>query len=47
MENQSLWDIDMLYQEDFRTVRFVYVIQSLIADEIQQLQFSIPHSNPE
>lgn len=47
MENQSLWDIDLLFQEDLQNVHSVYVINSLVVDEIEQLQHHIPKENAE
>lgn len=42
MEDQSLWDIDVLFKEDLKNIHTVYVIRSLIADELETLQKDIP-----
>lgn len=47
LENQSLWDIDLLFQEDLKNTHYVYVINSLIVDEIKGLQRHIPTENIE
>ena len=47
MENQSLWDIDVLFKEDFRNVHEAFVINSLFINEIEQLQQFIPKDSIE
>lgn len=47
MENQSLWDIDVLFDENFKTVTNVYVIKSKIKQEIHNLELNIPSDNIE
>ncbi|MEY4215625.1 MAG: hypothetical protein RLZZ68_81 [Bacteroidota bacterium] len=42
MENQSLWDIDVLFKEDLRNVHEAFVINALFINEIEQLQQKIP-----
>jgi rod shape-determining protein MreC len=47
MENQSLWEIDLLFHEDFRNVHEAYVVNSLIVNEMEQLQQYIPKDSIE
>ncbi|MBM3164567.1 MAG: rod shape-determining protein MreC [Bacteroidetes bacterium] len=47
IENQSLWDIRLLFKEDLKNVHCVYIVNSLIIDELEQLQQSVPKDNLE
>jgi len=42
MEDQSLWDINVLFHEDFTLLHSVYIIKSLEINEINRIQRSIP-----
>jgi len=45
MEDQSLWDIDVLFSEDLKNVHSVYIIRSLIMEELKLLHKDIPFDN--
>ena len=42
LEDQALWKIELLFSEDYRTLQSVYVINSLLLKELQDLQLEIP-----
>ena len=47
MENQPLWDIDVLFAENFRALASVYVINDLNAKEIIKKERNIPKEKTE
>jgi len=46
-EAQDLWNIEVLFNEDYRTLQTVYVIKSLMLKELQRLQLEIPEEEEE
>lgn len=42
VEGEPLWDISVLFAEDFRTLQRVYVIKNLLLEEQQDLEDQIP-----
>lgn len=42
VEDQALWEIEVLFSEDYRTLQSVYVVNALLIKELQQLQLEIP-----
>ena len=38
VEGESLWDITMIFSEDFRKIQNVYVIKNLLLDEQKNLE---------
>lgn len=47
VEGKPLWDITVLFSEDYRTLQRVYVIKNLLREEQQDLEGSIPEDQPE
>ncbi|MCH2225178.1 MAG: rod shape-determining protein MreC [Crocinitomicaceae bacterium] len=43
VEGQPLWDVTILYAENFRSVQYVYVIKNLLLNEQQELESQIPN----
>jgi rod shape-determining protein MreC len=46
IEGKPLWDLNILYSEDYRKVRNVYVIKNLLRKEQETLEASIPEDKP-
>lgn len=46
IEGKPLWDLNVLYSEDYRKVRNVYVIKNLLRKEQEVLEASIPEDKP-
>ncbi len=42
VEGEPLWDIEVLYSEDYRSVQRVYVIKNLLKKEQEELEARIP-----
>ncbi|TNE77052.1 MAG: rod shape-determining protein MreC [Bacteroidetes bacterium] len=42
VEGEPLWDIEVLYSEDYRSVQRVYVIKNLLKEEQEALEANIP-----
>jgi rod shape-determining protein MreC len=42
VEGKPLWDLSVLYNEDFRKIQNVYVIQNLLREEQEALESKIP-----
>jgi rod shape-determining protein MreC len=42
VEGKPLWDLSVLYNEDFRKIQNVYVIQNLLREEQEALEAKIP-----
>lgn len=42
VEGEPLWDIEVLYSEDYRSVQRVYVIKNLLKTEQEELESGIP-----
>ena len=38
VEGESLWDITMIFAEDFRKVQNVYIIKNLLLDEQREIE---------
>jgi rod shape-determining protein MreC len=47
VEGEPLWDIEVLYSEDYRSIQRVYVIKNLLRTEQQELEADIPEETPE
>ncbi len=47
VEGKPLWDITILFAEDFRTLQRVYVIKNLMRKEQQDLENQIPEDRPQ
>jgi rod shape-determining protein MreC len=46
VEGKPLWDLAVLYSEDYRKVRNVYVIKNLLRKEQEKLEATIPDDKP-
>lgn len=46
VEGKPLWDITVLFAEDFRTLQRVYIIKNLLRDEQWHLEEQIPEEQP-
>lgn len=46
VEGKPLWDLAVLYSEDYRKVRNVYVIKNLLRKEQEKLEATIPEDKP-
>lgn len=46
VEGKPLWDLAVLYSEDYRKVRNVYVIKNLLRNEQEKLEATIPEDKP-
>lgn len=42
VEGKPLWDITVLFTEDFRTLQRVYIVKNLLLEEQQELESQIP-----
>lgn len=42
VEGKPLWDITVLFSEDYRTLQRVYVVKNLLREEQEELEDSIP-----
>jgi rod shape-determining protein MreC len=42
VEGEPLWDIEVLYSEDYRSIQRVYVIKNLLREEQEELEANIP-----
>ena len=42
VEGQPLWDVKVLYSENYRTLQYVYVIKNLLKEEQHHLEEQIP-----
>jgi rod shape-determining protein MreC len=42
VEDQALWNLEVRFSEDYRTLHSAYVVHSLIRKELQTLQLEIP-----
>ena len=47
VEGKPLWDITILFSEDYRTLQRVYVIKNLLREEQEDLEGSVPEDRPE
>jgi rod shape-determining protein MreC len=45
VEDQALWNLEVRFSEDYRTLHSAYVITSLIQKELQDLQLDIPEDH--
>lgn len=43
VEGQPLWDITILYTENFRSVQYVYVVKNILLTEQNELESQIPN----
>ncbi len=46
VEGQPLWDVSVLYSENYRTLQYIYVVKNLLQDEQRALEAQIPR-NPQ
>lgn len=42
VEGQPVWDVTVLFAENFRTVQYVYVIKNILKSEQEELEAAIP-----
>lgn len=42
VEGQPVWDVTVLFAENFRTVQYVYVIKNILKSEQEELEATIP-----
>lgn len=47
VEGKPLWDVQVKFSEDYRTLQRVYVIKHLLQDELKKLEASIPEDPEE
>ncbi len=47
VEGKPLWDVVVLFSEDYRTLQRVYVIKHLMQDELRKLEATIPEDPQE
>jgi rod shape-determining protein MreC len=47
IEGEPLWDVVVLFSEDYRTLQRVYVIKNLLIDEQKALEKQIPPDEEE
>jgi hypothetical protein len=43
VEDQALWNVEILFSEDYRTLQTVYVVNSLYIEELEKLRLAVPN----
>lgn len=42
VEGQPIWDVTVLFSENFRTVQYIYVVKNILQSEQEKLEATIP-----
>jgi hypothetical protein len=47
VEGKPLWDVEIRFTEDYRTLQRVYIIKNLLQEEQEELEDAIPEDEEE